>query len=113
MSNKKYMCILRSKSGGCEKPSPTDMEQMFAKYQQWQDKFSDNIVDMGNKLGASASVVRHDGVTDGPFVELKEIIGGYMMIQAPTLDEAVAVIQASPMIADANVSIEIREIPTS
>jgi hypothetical protein len=112
MSNKTYMCILRSKSGSCEKPSPSEMEQMYAKYQEWQNKFTDNIVDMGGKLNDSGSVVRQDGVTDGPFIELKEVIGGYMTLQATSLDEAVAVIKESPMIADAGVSIEIREIFT-
>jgi hypothetical protein len=112
MSNKKYMCILRSNSGNCEKPSPSDMEQMFAKYQQWQEKFADNISDMGGKLGESGSVVRQDGVTDGPFIELKEIIGGYMMLTATSLEEAEAVIKASPMVDSENVSIEIREIST-
>ena len=112
MSNKTYMCILRSASGGCEKPSPTEMESMFAKYQQWQEKFADNIVDMGNKLGGSASVVRQDSVQDGPFIELKEIVGGYMMLSAATIDEAIMVINESPMIASPDVSIEIREIDT-
>lgn len=110
MSNKTYMCILRSQSGDCEKPSPSEMELMFAKYQEWQEKFSDNIVDMGNKLETNGSVVRLNGVQDGPFIELKEIIGGFMTISAATLDEAVAVIQASPMVGDPKVSIEIREI---
>ena len=112
MSNKTYMCILRSKSGGCEKPSPSEMELMYAKYQDWQDKFADNIADMGNKLDDSGSVVRQDGVTDGPFIELKEIIGGYMTLKAASLNEAITVIKESPMIANANVSIEIREIST-
>ena len=112
MSNKKYMCILRSQSGGCEEPSPSEMEQMYAKYQEWQNKFAGNIIDMGGKLGDNGSVVKQDGVTDGPFIELKEIIGGYMMLQAASLDEAVTVIKESPMIADAGVSIEIREIST-
>ncbi len=112
MSNKTYMCILRSVSGGCEKPTPSEMELMYVKYQEWQQKFADNIVDMGNKLGDSACVVRQNGVTDGPFIELKEIVGGYMMLSATTLDEAITVINESPMIADANVSIEIREICT-
>ena len=41
MSKKHYMCILRSEKGGCEQPaSPSDMEAMFAKYQQWQEKFA-------------------------------------------------------------------------
>lgn len=110
MENKTYMCILRSDSGGCEKPSASEMEQQFAKYQAWQKKFADNIINMGNKLGSVGSVVRNDSVTDGPFIELKEIIGGYMTIAAATLDEAIAVIKASPMVESPAVSIEIREI---
>lgn len=105
-----YMCILRSEAGDCEKPSPSDMELMYAKYQAWQQKFADNILDMGNKLGATASVVRHDSVDDGPFIELKEIVGGYMMLTAATLDEAITVIKESPMVANAGTSIEIREV---
>lgn len=112
MKNNTYMCILRSEGGGCEKPSPSDMEVMYANYQTWQQKFADNILDMGNKLGNVASVVRHDSVSDGPFIELKEIVGGYMMLSASTLEEAVAVIKESPMVSNAGTSIEIREIST-
>lgn len=112
MKNNTYMCILRSESGGCEKPSASEMEIMYAKYQAWQQKFADNILDMGNKLGSVGSVVRHDSITDGPFIELKEIIGGYMMVTATTLDEAIAVIKESPMVSNTGTSIEIREICT-
>jgi hypothetical protein len=112
MNNKTYMCILRSETGGCEKHSTLEMELMYAKYQAWQQKFADNILDMGNKLGSVGSVVRHDSISDGPFIELKEIIGGYMTITASTLDEAIEVIKASPMVANAGTSIEIREICT-
>lgn len=110
MSNKTYLCLLRSESGDCKKPSPSEMEVMYAKFQDWQQKFADNILDMGNKLGPNGSVVRHDSLSDGPFIELKEIIGGYMMITAATQDEAISVIQESPMIANGGTSIEIREI---
>ena len=113
MSNNTYMCILRNSDGGCEKPSPTDMEAMYAKYQAWQTRFSDNILDMGGKLGSDSAVVRNDGVTDGPFVEVKEIIGGYMLLSAANLDEAVDVINNSPMVENPGVSIEIRDISTS
>lgn len=113
MKNKTYMCILRSETGSCEKPSPSEMEVMYAKYQAWQTKFADNIADMGNKLGAEGSVVRHDSVSDGPFIEIKEIIGGYMMLTAATLNEAITVIKESPMVANTGTSIEIREIGTS
>jgi hypothetical protein len=65
---------------------------------------------MGNKLDDVASVVRHDSVNDGPFIEFKEIVGGYMMLSADSHDEAVTVIQESPMVANGGTSIEIREI---
>ncbi len=107
-----YMCILRSEKGDCEEPSASDMEIMYAKYQSWQKKFADNILDMGSKLGSSASVVRHDRVDDGPFIELKEIIGGYMMLSTSSLEEAITVIKESPMVANPGTSIEIREVCT-
>lgn len=110
MENKTYMCLLRSASGACEKPSPSEMEIQFAKYQAWQQKFADNILDMGGQLGTNGSVVRNEKVTDGPFIELKEIIGGYMKLTAKNLDEATEVIKASPMVESPKVSIEIREI---
>ena len=113
MSNKNFMCILRNEGGGCKQPSsPSEMEAMFAKYQQWQDQYAANIVDMGNKLGDVGAVVRQNDVKDGPFVELKEVVGGYMTIAAPSLEEAIAVIQESPMMENSGVSIEIREIAT-
>jgi hypothetical protein len=34
-------------------------------------------------------VLRPDGITDGPFVEVKEIVGGYMIVFTDSLDEAV------------------------
>ena len=112
MKNNTYMCILRSESGSCENPSPSEMEIMYAKYQTWKQEFADNILDMGNKLSSVGSVVRHDSITDGPFIELKEIIGGYMMLTATSLDEAIAEIKESPMVLNAGTSIEIREIST-
>lgn len=106
------MCILRSESGGCEKPSPSDMEAMYAKYQAWQDKFADNILDMGGALSSEGATVRADGVKDGPFIELKEVVGGYMLLTASSLDEAITVIQASPMVQNPSTSLELREINT-
>lgn len=109
-TSNKYLCMLRSESGGCEKPSPSEMEAMYARFADWQQKYADNILDMGGKLSQQGAVVRHDAVADGPFVEIKEILGGYMMLSAASLEEAIAIIQASPMVANPGTSIEIREI---
>jgi hypothetical protein len=58
----------------------------------------------GNALsasGAATSIRRHGGageltVTDGPFVETKEALGGYYLIEAADLDEAIKVAKQVP-----------------
>lgn len=112
MPKNKYLCVVRSKSGACEKPSPAQMEESFAKFNAWKEKFKDNIVDLGGALKQEGKVVTSESVTDGPFVEVKEILGGYMMISAESLDEAVKVVSESPGVWSPESSVEIREINT-
>jgi hypothetical protein len=116
MSRKNYLCIQRSQpspagnAGKGEGPSPAQMEQMYAKFIAWKEKFQDNILDMGGKLG-SGKVVTVDGVTDGPFVEAKEVVGGYMIVSADSMEEAIEVAQESPGVMPGS-SVEVREIST-
>ena len=111
MSKKKFLCIQRSESGECPPPSPAQMEEMFAKFNAWKEKYQANIVDMGGKLGGG-KVVTSEGATDGPFIETKEIAGGFMIVEAETLDEAVEVARESPGVAMPGSSVEVREIST-
>jgi hypothetical protein len=52
----------------------------------------------GNALDSTstATSVRGDLVTDGPFVETKEALGGYYLIEATDLDQALAVAKLCP-----------------
>ena len=112
MSKKKYLCIQRSvPSGSSEKPSPAQMEEMYAKFNTWREKFQSNIVDMGGKLG-SGKVVTSEEATDGPFIEVKEVVGGFMIVQADSLEEAIQVAQESPGVMMPGSSVEVREIST-
>lgn len=112
MSKQTYLCIQRSQSGECEPPSPAQMETMYAKFNAWKDKFGAQILDMGGKLAGDGSVVRHDSVSDGPFVETKEIVGGYMIISADSMEDAIELVQESPGAAMPGSSVEIRAITT-
>lgn len=94
------------------KPSPAQMEEMFARFNAWKDKFADNIVDMGGRL-AGGKVVSSEGSSDGPFVEVKEIVGGFMIIEAESIEEAVQVAQESPGTSAPGSTVEVREIATS
>jgi hypothetical protein len=80
---------------GVEQPAPDVMEQMFADVNALNDKMTDaGIWVFGGGLetpdnskvvdGASGNVV----VTDGPFPEAKEQIGGFWVIEAEDLDTA-------------------------
>ena len=112
MAKKKYLCIQRSQSDcGSGTPSPAQMEEMFAKFNDWKEKFQANIIDMGGKLG-DGRVVNSEGATDGPFVEIKEIAGGFMIVEAESLDEAAQVARESPGVAMPGSTVEVREIVT-
>jgi hypothetical protein len=107
----KYLFLHRSRAGSgapTEKPSPEQMQAMLAKWNAWKEKFKDNIVDWGDKLKADGRVVSGSTVSDGPFVESKEIIGGFMIVAAESMDHAVVIAQEMP--AGPGSQIEIREM---
>jgi len=86
------------------------MQQMFAAYNAWKEKFKEEILDMGDKLNSEGRVVTASGVADGPFVEAKEVVGGFMIVSAENFDGAVEVVRACPVVNIPGVSLEIREM---
>jgi hypothetical protein len=86
------------------------MQDMFAAWNAWKEKFKANILDMGSKLAPTGRVASGTGVTDGPFVEAKEIVGGYMILTAESYDEALEVVREGPGMLAPGAQIEIREL---
>jgi hypothetical protein len=111
MSQKKYLCIQRSQPNDREQPSPAQMEQMYAQFHTWMAKFKKNIVDLGGRLG-DGKTVTSNGDKDGPFVEAKEIVGGFMILSAADLEEALQVARECPGVVSPSSSVEVREIHT-
>jgi hypothetical protein len=112
MSTKKYLCMYRGAPSD-SKPSPAQMQEMFAAFSEWKEKFKANILDMGSKLKPSGKVVRASGVTDGPFAEAKEVVGGFMIVGADDYKGAVAVVKAMPGMQMPGSSVEIREMASA
>ncbi|HEV2783624.1 MAG TPA: YciI family protein [Actinophytocola sp.] len=73
----------------------------FAKVQEWLNRYSDKILH-NRKLadGHTATTVRLEGgepiVTDGPFVEGKEVVSGYCEVEVADLDEALRMVKDWP-----------------
>jgi hypothetical protein len=109
MPNRTYLFLQRSLPGKRQQPSPAQMQEMYAAFNAWKAKFKENILDMGAKLTPNGKVVTASGATDGPFVEAKEIVGGYMLVSAESFDRAVQVAREMPMLMPGS-SIEIREV---
>jgi hypothetical protein len=106
----KYLLIQRSVPGKREPPSPAQMQEMYAAFNAWKEKFKDNILDMGGQLKSGGKVATASGVTDGPFVEAKEIVGGYMVVVAESYARALEVAMEGPGLRMPGSSIEIREM---
>src|SRR4051812_29740534 len=112
MPTQKYLFLYRNSPGtGPSQPekSPAQMQEMFAAWNAWKEKFKDNLLDMGAKLKRTGRVLTAAGVTDGPFAEGKEIIGGYMIVSAESYESALTVGREMPGMDMPGARIEIRE----
>jgi hypothetical protein len=109
---KKYLFLFR---GGYEKAFQLPPEQFQVHMQRWM-KWLDDLAKQGKLAGAqplnrSGKVVTGNEkiVTDGPFMESKEIVGGYMICKADTCDEALEIAKGCPSLAIGGM-VEVREI---
>jgi hypothetical protein len=108
----KYLCLQRGLPGGDssgEKPSPAQMQAMYAKFNEWREKFKTNLTDLGGRLGAGR-VALPDPAPDGPFVEVKELVGGYMIVTAESLEEAIQIARQCPGLMRPGSGVEVIEI---
>jgi hypothetical protein len=79
----------------------------------WLDKLVDEgRMRRGQRLAKEGKTVWKDKVTDGPFAEAKEVIGGYWFILASSLDEAATLAAQNPCLA-CGLGYEIRPIEPS
>ncbi len=95
-----YMFIFRGK-GEMSKMSPEEMQQSFQQWMTWIAKMrAKGQYIAGDPLeDVPAKVVRGPRgakVTDGPFAEAKEVVGGYMLIKAKSFAEAVRISKECP-----------------
>lgn len=101
--------------GGCdERPemTPEQMEAGMAEFMAWmQNGMSEGwLLDPGSPLGGDGVVVQADKtLLDGPFAESKELVGGYMIVEAADLNAACELAKKTMSFAG-NGTIEVREM---
>lgn len=109
-----FLLIFRRDAGFENKFSPGQLQQMARPWQEWMADLSAKglLADNGNRLHSSGKVLKAEGlVTDGPYVEVKELVSGYMLIKAGSMDEAVLIAGGCPILKTGG-CVEVREIIT-
>jgi hypothetical protein len=86
-----YFLFLYDDPTGYVKLSPEEMQKALEKYIAWGQKATNGGYLRGShRLSEDlGKVIRGSKVTDGPYSETKEILGGYYLITADSYDQAV------------------------
>jgi len=109
---KEFMLIFRQPSYDYSNLSPAEMQTLTKKWQDWVGGIAaqGKLKATGQRLSSEGKVLKAGGViTDGPFVEIRERLGSFMIVKADNLDEATTLAHGCPAL-EYNGSVEIRGI---
>ena len=110
---KEFLMVFRRDPEISEGPlSPEQLQAIMKPWQDWMGSIAaqNKLVSSGNRLAPEGRVVKPDNViTNGPYVEVKEAVGGYIIVKANSLDEATALADGCPILARGG-NVEVRAI---
>jgi hypothetical protein len=93
--------------------SPEEMQKIAGQWMAWFERLTaQGKVKAGAPLEKSGKTVSGKNgrvVSDGPFAESKEAVGGYFLLQVNTIEEAVAIAQQCPGLAY-GIQVEVRQV---
>ena len=99
--------------GGDSSGSPEEMQQNMQKWVAWMQQLGQqgHLKAIGNPLERTGKVVNGKGktITDGPYAEAKDLVGGYTTILAKDINEAAELAKGCP-IFDNGGAVEVRPI---
>lgn len=96
---KKFLLLLHEDIEQMKELSPKEMEELIGAHMAWATKLGeegyllagDGLEESGLQIKGKESVIK-----DGPYIESKEMIGGYYLLQAENLDAIVAIAKECP-----------------
>ncbi len=107
----KFMFLFRSNPSAYRSMSPEQMQQTMTKWMTWKDDLQKNghVHQFGERLDGSGKVVRGNArtVSDGPYVEVKDFIQGYLVAEATDAEQALELAKGCPVL-DYDGSVEVR-----
>lgn len=99
--------------GGQRGRTPEQSEQIMQRWLAWMKDLtsSGNLKDPGQPLESEGKVVsdKAGAITDGPFAEAKDLVGGFTLVQADTLSRAAELARGCPIL-EVGGSVEVRPV---
>ncbi len=109
---KDFVLLFRQPSFDYRNASPKEFQAIAKKWKDWAEgiEAKGRMASRGPRLATEGKVLRPGGVvTDGPFVEIRERLGSFVIVKADSLEDATTLAHGCPVL-DAGGSVEIRPI---
>lgn len=110
---KEFLLLFRGGNDSMAAQSPEQAQAHMQRWRDWMTKLGKEGKFVGaqplNKAGKTVAG-QNKVVSDGPFMEGKELVGGYLICKADTIDEAVAISKGCPLLEFADGVVEVRKI---
>jgi hypothetical protein len=108
---KEFLLIFRTDYNTMQQRTPEQAEYMTQKWMDWVGSIGaqNKLVSRGNRLQNSGRIVKNTLVTNGPYTDIKESIGGYSIIKAESYDDAAEIAKNCPVLLSGG-NVEVREI---
>jgi hypothetical protein len=109
---KDFLLVFRADYTNQPASSPEEMQAVTKLWMDWIGGIAaqNKLTSAGNSLKGGGKVVRPKNViTDGPYTEIKELIGGYSIVKTATIEEAAEIAKGCPILMVGG-NVEIREI---
>lgn len=112
---KEFVLLFRHPDfAGLSKLSPQEMQALQKKWMDWSGPIKEQgkLINAGMRLSLEGKVLKPNGVvTDGPLVEVKEMLGSFVVVKGENIDEAVTLAHGCPILESGG-SVEIRPLWT-
>jgi len=109
---KEFVLLFRQPSFDHSKLTKEEFQAIHKKWQDWAGGIAaqGKISNQGIRLALTGNVLKPGGVvTEGPFVEIREILGSFIVVKADGLEDATTLAHGCPVL-DAGGSVEIRPV---
>ncbi len=107
-----YILFLHEDPSAFSRMSGDELQELVVRYKKWRDSLTGRNPGGKKLCGSSGRVMRGRGaklrISDGPYAEAREVIGGFFTFTAESFDEAVEVAKECPHLEFG--TIEIREV---